>query len=151
MHLKSSVARPWLRPAAAPLIWPLAWKLPCMAGLALKRLGKKKNWTRRNFSLCDDPTLCYVCESPEILSHSNQGRVSSASQFGKCCPLAWQGPWRVGFIQLCSSLYLAHIPSRINISIIILYEFTEVCCVLRGHQQCLERVWSCLALPFPAG
>ena len=27
----------WLRPAAAPLIGPLAWELPCAAGAALKR------------------------------------------------------------------------------------------------------------------
>ena len=31
----------WCRPAAAAPIQPLAWKLPCAAGVALKRKKKK--------------------------------------------------------------------------------------------------------------
>ena len=31
----------WCRPVAAPLVGPLAWKLPYAAGVALKLLGRK--------------------------------------------------------------------------------------------------------------
>ena len=40
----------WCRPAAIPLIGPLAWEPPYAAGVGLKRLKKskrKKNWTFR--------------------------------------------------------------------------------------------------------
>ena len=36
----------WHRLAPAALIWPLAWKLPCAAGEALKRKRKKKKKNR---------------------------------------------------------------------------------------------------------
>jgi len=32
----------WCKLAAAALIWPLAWELPCVTGMALKRPKKKK-------------------------------------------------------------------------------------------------------------
>ena len=35
----------WCRPAAVALIQPLAWGLPCAAGMALKRKKKKKKKT----------------------------------------------------------------------------------------------------------
>ena len=37
----------WCRPAAAALIQPLAWKLPCAVGAALKRQTKEKKEKER--------------------------------------------------------------------------------------------------------
>ena len=60
----------WLlcRPAAVAQIQPLAWELPCAAGVALKRKGKKKKISALQYIglpglgtlSCDEP-LCH-CE-----------------------------------------------------------------------------------------
>ena len=39
--------RLWCRWAAAALIWPLAWELPCAAGAALKKKKKEKIFMHR--------------------------------------------------------------------------------------------------------
>ena len=39
----------WCRLAAAALIWPLAWKLPYAAGVALKQTNKKVEGARSSF------------------------------------------------------------------------------------------------------
>ena len=75
-RLNSDPALLWLlcRLAAVAQIQPLAWELPCAAGVALKRKGKKKKSQHFNIldsqdwapclvtSLCATVSFRYMCE-----------------------------------------------------------------------------------------
>ena len=41
----------WCRPAAAAPIWPLAWKLPCAAGVAFKKKRRRRKEKRKKMPI----------------------------------------------------------------------------------------------------
>ena len=58
----------WWRPAAAALLQPLAWELPCTAGAAVKRKTKQNWWSVNKVSSLEVLCQCQFSSYFKVLS-----------------------------------------------------------------------------------